>query len=426
MFKKIAGTIGTRVVVAALTFLVVVMNTNFLGPEKVGTISLVIFAITIVQMVNNFIGGASLAYFVPRAPLIRLFLPAVAWSFVSSLGVVLVLQASGAIPVGFFVHVMILSLLQSLASVNLMILLGREKIRAINTVSLAQIIILVLTLLFLFFIQKNREIISYIVGLYLSYFLAFSWSLTLVLPAVRRVPLTGTWKLFRGVLSYGGWAQAGNLFQLFNYRISYYFIRIFTGKGPLGVYSVGIQLSEGLWILSRSISMVQFARISNQDDHGYAARLTLLFVKISFLATVILLGGILLLPESFFVFIFGQGFSGVKMVMFSLAAGIALLSVSIVISPYFSGTGRPWVNTIGAAIGLVFTLLLSFILVPVYGIIGAGIAASVAYGASTLFQMVLFIRLTKARPADFLLHKSEWQALKQVLCSGLFINTRDS
>ena len=75
MIRNVLGTILTRMITALLTLAVVVMNARFLGAEKVGVISLVILAVTIVQMVNNFVGGASLVYLVPRTPLLKLFIP---------------------------------------------------------------------------------------------------------------------------------------------------------------------------------------------------------------------------------------------------------------------------------------------------------------------------------------------------------------
>ena len=44
MFRKIIGTIGTRALTAVLAFITWTLNAHYLGPEQVGTISLVILA----------------------------------------------------------------------------------------------------------------------------------------------------------------------------------------------------------------------------------------------------------------------------------------------------------------------------------------------------------------------------------------------
>ena len=46
MFRKVAGTIITRLLAAVLTLVIVVMNARYLGAEKVGIISLIILAVT--------------------------------------------------------------------------------------------------------------------------------------------------------------------------------------------------------------------------------------------------------------------------------------------------------------------------------------------------------------------------------------------
>jgi O-antigen/teichoic acid export membrane protein len=402
MFKKVAGTVITRLITAVLTLTIVIVNARFLGPEKVGIISLVLLAVTIINMVNNFVGGAALAYFTPRKSLANLYVPSVIWAFLSSLIVGFILRLTGSIPAGFFIHVMVISLLQSLGSVNTMILLGQERIRAVNSITVVQVLSLALVIGYFFLLTSLREVMVYIYGLYISYAMIFLWSTFLVAPKIREVKLSEVSILLKEVFRYGTWAQVGNILQLFNYRSSFYFIELFLGKGALGIYSVGAQISEGVWLISRSMSMVQFARISNAGDKDYSARLTLLFVKFSVLLTLLAIGIILLLPSSFFILVFGAKFIGIRLVMMSMAVGIVMLSASIVISPYFSGNGKPYVNTVASAIGLIFTIILGFLLVPRMGIAGAGIAASAAYTVTTLFQMVVFVAHSRCRLRDFL------------------------
>ena len=94
-------------------------------------------------------------------------------------------------------------------------------------------------------------------------------------------------------------------------------------------------------------------------------------------------------------------------IMFTPAAGILTFSVSINLSPYFSGLGKPIHNTISAAIGLVFTLVLSLILIPQMKLPGAALAAAISYIASTFYQFIVFVKMTKLKPADFLLRKND-------------------
>lgn len=116
---------------------------------------------------------------------------------------------------------------------------------------------------------------------------------------------------------------------------------------------------------------------------------------------------LLVIPNSFFGVLFGREFAGIKLVMLSLAVGILMLSISIILSPFFSGIGKPVHNAIGSGIGLIFTIILCLWFIPRIGVLGAGFAASISYSVATLYQFIVFFRYSKLKPVDFLLRKEE-------------------
>ena len=66
---------------------------------------------------------------------------------------------------------------------------------------------------------------------------------------------------------------------------------------------------------------------------------------------------------------------------------------------------------ISSAIGLVFTVGLGLLIVPRYGILGAAATASVSYTISTIYQLIVFIRMTNLKARDFLLTAAEIKLL---------------
>ena len=407
MVKKIVGTISTRIIIAMITLVTILINGWYLGADKVGTISLIILAITLIQILNNFIGGGALVYLTPRADLIKLFIPSYIWSFITSFTGAFVLELFHRIPQGFFWHVVVLSLLLSLSSVNFMILMGQEKIRAYNFITLLQVLSFGIILLFCLFILNKREVISYVIGLYFSYVLSFAAGLAIVLTKVKWGSIKGSLTVLKEIFRYGSVMQTGNVLQFFNYRLSFYFIEIFMGRAAVGIYTVGVQLSESIWLVSRSIHMVQYARISNEKDMNYASKLTLNLTKISFIITLICLVILYLLLNLFFPLFFKPEFVAIKQIMVALSPGILTFSVSIILSPFFSGIGKPRYNTIAAAIGFIFTLVFGWILIPRYGFIGAGLSATISYFIATLYQFISFVRISRIRARDFLMTNSD-------------------
>jgi O-antigen/teichoic acid export membrane protein len=421
MIRKILGTITTRILVAALSLAIILVNARVLGAEKVGTISLIILAISIIQLLNGIVGGAALVYLVPRQDAIRLLIPAYLWAIITAVagtGLLNILHlfpwGSGlyVIPEGYSIHVMMLSMIFSLASVNFMVLMGQEKIRAYNTISLLQVACLFAGLMIFFVVFHRFEVEAYIRSLYIAYSFAFIAGFIWMIPSIRYRPKDKSTSYLKQVFRLGSVMQLANILQFLNYRVSYYFLDFFLNRAAVGVYSVGVQLSESIWIIAKSIHMVQYTRISNEGDKQYAVRLTLNLVKVSFLATITCLILVLTLIYLLFPLIFKPAFIEVFPVMLALSPGILVFSVSIILSPYFSGSGRPVHNTISSAIGLFFTLVFSLILIPVIGLRGAAWAASMAYLFATVYQLVVFVRDAKVGLSDFILRKKDVNSIR--------------
>lgn len=426
MVKKILGTIGTRFINALLAFLVVVLTTRYLGSVNYGTISLIILTVAIIQLANNFIAGGALIYMAPRAGAFKLFFPAYLWTIFVTVAtawlihlIEVLFPSITIIPQGYFYPVLFLAMLMSFVSVNSMLLLGLEKVHAFNLLNLMQVVIHVLILLSFYFIFNFREVMAYYWALFISYAAAFLLSLWLLLPFLKPEPFTGMKQLIAEIFRFGTYVQVANIFQQLNYRLSYYFVDAFIGRGAVGVLSAGVSMAEGLWLIARSISMVLFSRISNQMDNAYSVKLTLSMAKITWIVTLAALLLLLLFPTSAFEALFGRDFSGIRPVIASLGIGIVVLSMSMIFSGFFSGYNQPYHNTISSAIGVVFTVALGLLLIPKFGIIGAGITATISYTAATIYQFYIFAKIGHFGFRDFLITRAEIFMIKEEMVKVL-------
>ncbi|MCX6268400.1 MAG: polysaccharide biosynthesis C-terminal domain-containing protein [Bacteroidetes bacterium] len=418
MFKKIIGTIGTRVLTALLALITWTLNANYLGPENLGTISLIILSVTIIQLFTNFVSGAALIYLTPRTGIYKLFIPAYLWSFAVAILTTFLLQLLGflvpvleIIPAGYFLPVMFLALVMSFASANYMLLLGLEKVRSFNLISLAQVVVLFIVLLFMLFGIRLNDVMAYYWPLFISYSLAMAAGLVLLYPSFKKVPLTNMKELLMEILRFGTFVQVANIFQTMNYRLSLKFVDFYIGRGAVGVLSLGMQLAEGMWLISRSIATVQYSRLSNEMNYDYSVKLTLTLAKITWMVTGLGMLLLLAVPEFVFTAIFTAKFGDIKMVIASLAIGIVTLSVSMIFSGFFSAINKPFHNTISSGIGLVFTVGFGLLLIPKYGLMGAGITATISYSLLTLYQFIVFSRMTRLGLRDFMLTRSEVRML---------------
>ncbi len=85
MIRKILSTTAARLLIASANLGIVWLAARTLGAEGMGTISLFILGISIIQMISAMVGGSALVYLVPRYPVVQLLLPSWLWAVFVSL-----------------------------------------------------------------------------------------------------------------------------------------------------------------------------------------------------------------------------------------------------------------------------------------------------------------------------------------------------
>ncbi len=390
MLRSILNTFGTRALSAVINLLVAVVLSRYLGPEGKGVTSLIITTITFVLVFANLVGGATLVYLVPRHSPALLLIPSYLWTLLMAALAWGVLQFIPLVEPQFVLHVCLLSILNSFSSIHSTMLIGRERIRQANLLGLMQPVILIAALLLLFNRNGQAGIDSYIQALYASFGATTVLSFVLFMRnfGVARFPQISAYPgVVKEMMKYGILNQAAHITQMLSFRLSFYFIDHYHGEAALGVYSNGISLAESIWLIGKSISLVQYARVANLSDRGEAAALTARLSKVSVLASLVILTPLMLLPSAFYVFLFGPGFQDTRPVIWSLALGVIVYNYAILGGHYFSGTGRYYVNAAISGAGLAVSVLLYYWLIPAYGYLGAGAATSASY----LFTSALFV-----------------------------------
>ena len=400
-----------------INFLIAIVVSQYLGADGKGEQGIIIATIAFVLVFSNLVGGATLVYLIPRYKFSLLLLPSYLWSILISVIAFLILFFFNIVDQNFIFHICILSILNSFTNIHSTLLIGREKIKASNLISLMQPMIVILSLLFYFLVLKEETITAYIQALYL----AFGGSLLISILYMGKVfgrislhPISGYLKVMKELFRLGFMNQLAHITQMMSFRLSYYFLEQFHGEASVGIYSNGIQIMESIWLISKSISLVQYARIANTDDRDYSQGLSVKLLKAGFFISLICMLPLLILPEAFYLFIFGQDFVGVKEVIWVLAPGVLVYNFSIILGHYFSGIGKYHINTIASSIGLIVSIALFYALIPAYETLGAGMATSISYAVTSLVVLIFFLREAKPKARDFLIHKEDLSVLKGI------------
>lgn len=411
MFGKILNTFGTKMLVAIINLTIAILISQVLGDSGKGVQSLVLTNISFILIFSEIVCGASLVYLTSRHSFSKLWLPSILWTLLMAavMGLIISLLTPG-LEFSLAIHTAILSFVSSFANIHFRVLVGKEEVKKANANTLLQPFMLLVTLVVYYLFLGKRDIYGYIIGLYVAYLsssiLGF-FQLREEYKTLQFYPFGEYKETLKDLFKYGFLNQTGHFVQFFNLRLNYYLLNAYVDTAHVGVYSNSVSLAESIWIISNSIALVQYGRISNSTDKEYNQKLTLNLGKLCLVVSLAAVLVLAVLPSSLYQFVFGPEFGDMAHIIRILAPGVLCYSLFLILGHYYSGSGRYFMNTLAALCGLVATLVGGFILVPRFATTGAAITASVAYALNAFFLLFCFLKESSFRPKDFVLTPSE-------------------
>jgi O-antigen/teichoic acid export membrane protein len=203
--------------------------------------------------------------------------------------------------------------------------------------------------------------------------------------------------LFRESLSYGLKGHLGSILTQFSYRFDTILVLRWLGTAAQGYYSIAVLLAEKLSHITASVQFVLFPRISSAEREE-ADRITPLVCRAT-LAAVLVAGGVLLATGRLLLTLFyGHGYDASLAPFQALLPGIVTLTIGNVLSSDLSGRNRRLEMTAAMAIGFALNLVLNFLWIRRFGILGAALASTASYTAQSLAMAVFFWRITGIPP----------------------------
>lgn len=210
---------------------------------------------------------------------------------------------------------------------------------------------------------------------------------------VSHQPVTYAVKaLLRELWLFGRTATATSILSNLTYRLSFLLLHHLAGPAALGIYALAMQIAERVWLVSQSVQIVLFPQIAGRLL-GQEGRMELVqrTNRVTLLLTC--LGSVALYGM---VFLFGGRVLTLEYrnllltpLVISLI-GTTAYSVARVLGVCFAATGRVDLNLRLSAISFLAMFVLSLLLVPMFGAIGAATATSVGYIAASWFASRYF------------------------------------
>lgn len=423
LMRSILSTSGTRILNAIAGLLLLWIAANELGAEAWGISGIILLDISLILLFVDMM-SSTLVYFTPRRNPGSLMIVSYFWTLIVTMVAAMIFALlylfaptvlNTLVPKAYAGHILMLVILNSLHSIHMNILLGKGKMAAFNSLFSLQFSLMLAAMAAFVYWAGIRSEKAFVFALYVSYSIPACAGLFIIKPRFNRQQVLGFRALLIEMMRFGSVMQLSGVLHLLNKRISYFFIKAFTGYAAVGIYNSGVQLTEGLRLIGQSISLVQYSRISNSNDTEYARLISIRLLKFSVLTTTLALLVLIAIPRSVFEHILTRDFGDITLVILSLSPGVIALSANTIFSHYFSGTGKPAYNLTAALIGLGLSIPLLLLFIPLWGLTGAGIGTSLAYMATVVYQWFMFRKMTKTKLREMLPDRNDFRELMKAI-----------
>ncbi len=399
-------TFGRQFLAGLIQLGLVVLISRVLGPEGAGVYALALLLPTVMSRLLNLGLATSNVYFIAS----KQFEVSSAWAVSRDLG--LVMGALGFVGGGVFVTIYgaetfpgvpksLLYLSLGIFPVSLLsgmvssVFQGLQDFRAFNILVLLQPPI-ALAGLSVLWSMDTFNMSTILVMVVASHAISLAVGIALL---ARRIPVCArriSEERYLGpAIRYGYKAHLSNLIAFLNYRSDLFFVNFFLGPAAAGVYMIAVSLVEQLWLISQAVSTVILPRLSsmNNDEDGRRA-LTPLIARLVFLITLVAALGLAFFVSMLIEVLFGEAFSGAVNVVLFLLPGVVFLACGRVLANDLAARGLVHINLYLAIGILVINIAGNLLLIPVYGIVGAAMATSVAYSINFLIRLIIQQHIT--------------------------------
>ena len=187
--------------------------------------------------------------------------------------------------------------------------------------------------------------------------------------------------------TYSMMAYLANSIQFLVFRIDFWILNYFRGEAELGLYALAVKISQTLWIIPALLATIILPHITAVSfDKEVLEKLMRVMNTFNLLAAL-MMG---FLSFIFIPFVFGESFSGSILPLLILIPGIFFVALHTLLAAYFAGKNRVGNNLKTALFSLIIIVILDFLLIPGMGRCGAALASSIAYSLSGIYALKLY------------------------------------
>jgi O-antigen/teichoic acid export membrane protein len=218
------------------------------------------------------------------------------------------------------------------------------------------------------------------------------WLMVDVRKHVPRLPPPNL-RLMREMLAYGVKTYGNTLANHIHMKVDVYLVAYYLTNAEIAFYSIGVKLAERILMLPNTATTVLFPRLAASGDQAGAdltARVCRMTVFTSALCAVV----VLLTGRTLIGLLYGSAYLPAAGPMCVVIAGVAAVGLVRQLGNYLKCINQHHQTTYVLLGGGVINVLLNFILIPEFRIMGAAFSSLVSYIFQAVVLLAVFTRLT--------------------------------
>lgn len=297
-------------------------------------------------------------------------------------------------PPQFLIAIVIYSMLSFLSNICMAVLRGENKFKWYNLVNLL-LQILMAALYVVIFLRPDAALwvwgmiaVSFGMTLF-AFYGVLRWNGPKPEPAPENDVPVGVGSM----VGYSLKSHVSNVMNYLNKNLGSYIVMGVSATAEYGVYSLAVTMMQQVWLLPNAVSQVILSRVSGMTQMKDKVRLTLLSSKVvTYLTTV---GAVVLYwAAKLLVPVVFPMYAGTLGPLAYLMIGSVFISYSNVLGNSIAGYGHPELNIIPTAVGIVFNIIFSLLLLPLMGANGIALATSISLTAQSVTCIAIFCRFS--------------------------------
>ena len=224
------------------------------------------------------------------------------------------------------------------------------------------------------------------------------------------VPSDSIWIWLPKIFRFGFFPMLALLMTTLNYRVDVLMLNGKVTDAAIGVYSIGVLLAERIWMIPDAMKGVMVSNLVKGKD----ATETAYVIRICNTLCILIVLGIVALGKPFLDIVFGDEYKGAYQITVILLAGVFSMIYYKLIAAYNVAMGKQVISFVLLSIGVISNIVANWLLIPLYGIYGAGIASVISYAICSILFIVFFCRTTGISfTSMIIINKADYLHLKR-------------